>query len=74
MLTDEELLTCTKALRISKACGIDKVPAEAFKEEGPLQTELFALMRRIWKEETVPEKLVEGLFVILYKGKGKIQL
>ena len=48
------------------------MPAEAFKAEGPLQTELFALVRRIWKEETVPEKLVEGLFVMLYKGKGKI--
>eukprot|EP01050_Picozoa_sp_SAG11_P009703 SAG11_NODE_930_length_6500_cov_4.853304_5_plen_83_part_00 len=31
---------------------------------------LYNLIRRIWKEETVPEDLVRGLFVMVYKGKG----
>eukprot|EP01050_Picozoa_sp_SAG11_P008248 SAG11_NODE_718_length_7584_cov_10.771009_2_plen_464_part_00 len=72
MLEEEELNICNKALKRAKACGVDQVPAEAFREEGPLKKELYALVRQIWKEEVVPEKLVEGLFIMLYKGKGKI--
>eukprot|EP01048_Picozoa_sp_COSAG05_P015212 COSAG05_NODE_1808_length_4041_cov_7733.319127_5_plen_178_part_00 len=62
---------CSDALRKAKACGADGVPAEAFQEDGPLRAELFRLVGRIWREETVPESMVAGLFVMLYKGKGK---
>eukprot|EP01050_Picozoa_sp_SAG11_P043140 SAG11_NODE_20251_length_449_cov_1.362857_1_plen_38_part_01 len=31
---------------------------------------LIALGQRIWQEEEVPEELVRGLFVMVYKGKG----
>eukprot|EP01050_Picozoa_sp_SAG11_P031238 SAG11_NODE_9617_length_895_cov_5.216080_2_plen_68_part_00 len=27
-------------------------------------------MRRIWRGEEVPEEMVRGLFVMVYKGKG----
>ena len=64
-------MLCSNALRKAKACGIDGVPAEAFKEDGPLRAELFRLVSQIWREETVPESMVAGLFVMLYKGKGK---
>jgi len=69
-LTKEEILFCAKALRRSKACGEDQIPAEVFKEEGPLQDALIVLVQRIWQEEEVPEELVRGLFVMVYKGKG----
>ena len=48
-----------------KACGIDEVPTEFFRGEGPLQHALFALVRCIWKEEDVPEEMVRGLFVMV---------
>ena len=38
--TKEEILFCAKALRRSIVCGEDKIPAEVFKEEGPLQDAL----------------------------------
>eukprot|EP01050_Picozoa_sp_SAG11_P030122 SAG11_NODE_8779_length_977_cov_1.796128_1_plen_271_part_00 len=69
-LTDEELNFCAKALKKSKACGMDGIPAETFKEDGPLRKGLYNLIRRIWEEEEVPEDLVCGLFVMIYKGKG----
>ena len=31
-----------------------------------------SLVRKIWREETVPQKLGEGMFVMLYKEKGKV--
>ena len=68
--TKEEILFCAKALRRSIVCGEDKIPAEVFKEEGPLQEALIVLVQRIWQEEEVPEELVRGLFVMVYKGKG----
>ena len=41
-----------------------------FKAPGPLQDALIDLVSRIWEEEEVPEDLVRGLFVMVYKGKG----
>ena len=35
-LTDKELDICRRALANAKACGIDEVPAELFKEKGEL--------------------------------------
>jgi hypothetical protein len=69
-LTDKELDICRRALAKAKACGIDENPAELFNEKGELQAALYALVRRIWRGEVVPEEMVRGKFVMVYKGKG----
>eukprot|EP01052_Picozoa_sp_SAG31_P011092 SAG31_NODE_621_length_13502_cov_18.057002_5_plen_845_part_00 len=46
-LTDKEIDFCRRALAKTKACGEDGIPAETFKEDGPLQRALYSLIRKI---------------------------
>ena len=68
--TDEELEFCLAGHENSKATGEDGIPAEAYKNSPTAKKLLFELIREIWHEEDVPEKLVKGIFVPIYKNKG----
>jgi len=68
--TDEHLEKCLKALSISKAAGWDEVVIELFKSSSTAKEQLFELMRKCWREEEVPEDMVKGVIVPLFKNKG----
>jgi hypothetical protein len=65
--TDEDLEFCLVALANRKATGWDKVPIEAYRASDQAKNDLFALIRRIWREEDVPEELVICELLVLYK-------
>ena len=66
---DEHLEECLKALSSSKAAGRDGIPVEVYKASLAAKRELFAMVKRIWKQEEVPEEMVLGIFCPLYKKK-----
>jgi exonuclease III len=68
--TTEELEFCLAALSKQKATGPDLVPIEAYRASGEAKGDLFALVRRIWKEEDVPEDLVLCELITIFKNKG----
>ena len=68
--TDEELLICLKALRGSKACGPDDVPAEIWQQTDSARAFLFTLIRKIIREEIVPDDMPLGELVMIFKNKG----
>ena len=68
--SDEELNICLAALATGKAAGHDGAPAEIFKHLHSCKDELFAMVRQIWREEDIPEDMVKGVFVMLFKNKG----
>jgi len=67
---DKDLDVCLAALRRSKTCGADGIPAEVYQLSPKARAQLYAIVKRIWREEDVPPEMVEGLFVMLYKNKG----
>ena len=70
--SDIDLQKCLKAMKHSKAPGLDQVPIEAYQASEVARCRLFALVKRIWLEEDVPEDMVLGVFVTLYKNKGSV--
>jgi hypothetical protein len=46
------------------------VPIEAYRASTEASSDLFGLIRRIWREEDVPEELVLCELLTIYKGKG----
>ena len=68
--TDEELLICLKALRGSKACGPDDVPVEVWRQTDSARAALFTLIRKIIREEIVPDEMPLGELVMIFKNKG----
>ena len=48
----------------------DGIPIEVFKASRVAREMLFELVKTIWKEEEVPEELVVGLFITIFKNKG----
>ena len=67
VLEISELEEALKSLRSGKAPGLDGIPIEAFKSSVTAKEELFRLCHLIWQSEQVPEKLVTGIFIMLYK-------
>ena len=67
VLSDEELELCLAAMSSGKAAGHDGTPTEVYKHIPTCKTELFALVRAIWREESVPADMVQGTFVMLFK-------
>ena len=53
-----------------KAPGHDGAFADIYKKAPTCRAELYGLIRQIWKEESVPEDMVRGTFVMIYKNKG----
>jgi hypothetical protein len=66
----EDLQFCLDAMRKSKAVGMDGFPIEVFKASAVARRQLFRLIRIWWRGEEVPEDLVVGLFVCIYKDNG----
>ena len=69
---DKDLEVCLKAMKNGKATGDDQIPIEVYQSSPTAKTRLFALVRRCWHDEDVPEKLVLGVFIPLYKNKGSV--
>ena len=67
VLESSELEEALKSLRSGKAPGLDGIPIEAFKFSATAKQELFRLCHLIWESEQVPEKLVTGIFIMLFK-------
>ena len=53
-----------------KSPGWDEIPVEFYKASPAARVELFDLIRLIWKEEIVPDKMVTGVFVMLFKTRA----
>ena len=70
MPTDAVLEKCLKRMKSRKAPGWDGIPVEIYQQSCAAWSDLFDLVRRCWAEEEVPEKLVVGIIVPLYKNKG----
>ena len=64
--TDEELDSCLRALKNSKACGPDGIPVEAYKASPNAKRDLFAFVKWCWEEEVVPEELPKGTFITMW--------
>ena len=73
--SEEELEECLKALASGKAtqgdCG-DAVPVEAYRASEAAKQALFKVVRRVWREEEVPERMVRGIFCPIWKRKGSV--
>ena len=70
-LEDEELLSCLNGLSDSKAPGADNLPIEAYKYSPTARDELFRIVKLIWDTEIVPNDIVQGIFIMLYKKKDR---
>ena len=70
-LTDEELTACLKAMKDGKAPGADGLPIEAYKYSQTATEELFRIVRLIWDNEDIPQNIVKGIFIMLYKKKDR---
>ena len=64
---DEELEMCLKCLKAQRAVGHDGVPIEAFRASEEAKADLFALTRRMWSEEDIPEDLVLCDLISIFK-------
>ena len=54
-----------------KACGLDGLPAEIFKQDGRILVEkLTQLYSLIWQHEAVPKDSKDATIIHLYKRKG----
>ena len=67
--TDEELLICLMALRGIKACGPDGVPVEVRHHADSARASVFTLIRKIVREEMVPDVMPLGELVMIFKNK-----
>ena len=70
-LTRKEFEEALNSLKNGKATGPDAVPVEVFKSCPKIKSSLFNLLDYIWKHECLPENLVTGKFVMLWKGSNK---
>ena len=70
-LTREEFETALNSMNNGKATGPDDVPIEVFKNCPKVKNSLFNLLSYIWRNESPPENLLTGKFVMLWKGANK---
>ena len=70
-LEDLELLNCLIGLSDSKAPGADNLPIEAYKYSFTARHELLRIVKLIWDTEIVPNDIVQGIFIMLYKKKDR---
>ena len=69
-----ELMAAIRQMSNGKAPGPDMIPAEIYKEGGPvLSGKLLCLLQTIWETETVPQNLKDASIIHLYKRKGNRQ-
>ncbi len=43
---------------------------EVYQHSPKAKAMLFDMVKRAWREENIPEEMVEGLFIMLFKSKG----
>ena len=68
--TDDVLEVCLAALRKSRAPGLDGIPVETYQASPSAKRDLFELVRRVWTDEQVPEAMVMGELIPIFKNKG----
>ena len=68
--TDDELEICLRALRGSKAAGPDDVPIEIWRASGHAKAALFDIIRRVVREEVLPDDMPLGELCMIFKNKG----
>ena len=67
----EEIEMCVKQLSKGKAAGPDDIPIEQYKHSERARHELMHVVTTIWNSEQVPDNLVLGDMIMLYKKKSK---
>ena len=71
------LLETEKAIHIlsrGKAPGSDSIPAEIYRDGGPVLTEkLHQLFSQMWAHETIPQEFKDDSITHIYKRKGNRQ-
>ena len=67
----EEVESCVKKLKKGKAVGPDGIPVEQFHANDRACRELHDLILTIFESEEVPEELVLGDMMMIYKKKDK---
>ena len=73
-VTRTEVNNAMKKMKNAKATGPDEIPVEAWRSLGDMGIEMLTeLMRKIWKEETMPAEWRESIITPIYKEKGDIQ-
>ena len=69
-LSDEEALHAIANLSSGKACGLDGIPDELYKNVPICKQVLAKLLQRVWLDEDVSTEFAKAVFVIIYKNKG----
>ena len=67
----EEVETCIKKLKKGKAPGPDTIPIEQYKVSDTATTEVWHLIKAIWREENMPDDFVLAEMMMHYKKKSK---
>ena len=70
-LSDSRLDRVLRRAKEGKATGDDEVPAEFWEAVDEARRDLYTLIRRIFNDQAVPDRLVTVLFVMIYKGAKK---
>ncbi|BHF83769.1 hypothetical protein SprV_0902691500 [Sparganum proliferum] len=71
----QETIRAVQQLSSGKAPGLDAIPAEVYKHEGPqLMDHLNALFQEMWRQGEVPQDFKDATIVHLYKRKGNRQV
>ena len=69
--TLDEVSACVKQLKKGKSTGPDEVPIEQYQSSQRACRELWEVILSIWDDEQIPEELVLGDMMMLYKKKSK---
>ena len=69
-MTRAEFGAAVESMKIDKASGSDKIPAEVWAHSKTAKDILFEFLKQIWRKEEVPENLSVCVFIMIYKNKG----
>ena len=70
-LSDKELDAALFSMKPGKAPGWDEIPAEVYQHSATARSELYRIIRIIFDTECIPEELVRGVFIMIYKKKER---
>ena len=70
-LSDKELDPALFSMKPGKAPGWDEIPAEVYRHSATARSELYRIIRIIFDTECIPEELVRGVFIMIYKKKER---
>lgn len=67
-LEEEEIYAAVRKMKLKKAAGIDGIPMEAWRFGGEaIKKGFLDLIKRIWKDESIPAEQRKSIIVPLYK-------